>query len=66
AKILAIPCSRGPSQPRDQTWVSCISRQVLYQLSHQEAHCPCLEVLIFSWVPGCWNKDLIPSLPFIL
>ena len=38
ARILewvAIPFSRGSSQPRDQTWVSCIGRQILYHLSHQ-------------------------------
>ena len=31
---LAIPFSRGPSGPRDRTWVSCVScigRQILYQ-----------------------------------
>ena len=27
--------SRGSSQPRDWTWVSCICRQMLYRLSHQ-------------------------------
>ena len=32
---IAIPFSRGSSQPRDQTWVSCIGRQTLYHLSHQ-------------------------------
>jgi len=26
---VAIPSSRGPSPPREQTWVSCIGRQVL-------------------------------------
>ena len=38
ARILewvAIPFSRGSSQPRDRTWVSCIGRQILYHLSHQ-------------------------------
>ena len=37
ARILsgvAMPFSRGSSQPRDQTLVSYISRWVLYQLSH--------------------------------
>ena len=32
---VAIPFSRGSSQPRDWTHVSCIGRQVLYWLSHQ-------------------------------
>ena len=38
ARILgwvAIPFSRGSSQPRDQPWVSCIGRWILYHLSHQ-------------------------------
>ena len=32
---IPIPFSRGSSQPRDQTWVPCIGRQILYHLSHQ-------------------------------
>ena len=32
---VAIPFSRGSSQPRDHTQVSCIGRQILYHLSHQ-------------------------------
>ena len=32
---VAIPFSRGSSQPKDQTHVSCIARQILYHLSHQ-------------------------------
>ena len=31
----AIPFSRGSSQLRDQTQVSCITSRFLYQLSHQ-------------------------------
>ena len=27
---VAIPYPRGSSRPRDQTWVSCIDRQILY------------------------------------
>ena len=40
ARILewvAIPFSRGSSPPRDWTQVSCIGRQILYCLSHQES-----------------------------
>ena len=36
---VALPYSRGSSQPRDQTWVSCVSRiglQILYHLCHRE------------------------------
>ena len=38
ARILewvAIPSSRGSSQPRNRTGISCICRQILYQLSYQ-------------------------------
>ena len=40
ARILewvAISFSRGSSQPRDQIWVSCIGRQILYRLSYKES-----------------------------
>ena len=32
---VAISFSRGSFRPRDQTHVSCVSRQILYHLSHQ-------------------------------
>ena len=32
---VAIPLSKGSSQPRDRTWVSYIGRWILYCLSHQ-------------------------------
>jgi len=38
ARILewvAFPFSRGSSQPRDRTQVSCIEGGILYQLSHK-------------------------------
>ena len=34
---IAIPFSRGSSLPRDQTWVSCIGRQLLYHQHHLES-----------------------------
>ena len=40
ARILewvTISYSRGASQPRDQTWVSCIGRQILYHWATREA-----------------------------
>ena len=40
ARILewnAIPFSRGSFRPKDGTWISCISRQGLCSLSHQES-----------------------------
>ena len=41
ARILqwvTIPCSRGSSQSRDQTWVSCTGRKILYCWATREAH----------------------------
>ena len=32
---VAIPFSRGPSQPRGRTRASCLGRRILYHLSHQ-------------------------------
>ena len=34
--------SRGSSQPRDRTWVSCLGTRVLYCLSHQGSPSPSL------------------------
>ena len=31
---VAMPSSRGSSQPRDRTWVSCFGRRILDHLSH--------------------------------
>ena len=44
------PFSRGPSQPRNQIRVSCNCRQILYQLSYQEA-----QVKFIGW-KGKKNK----------
>ena len=35
---VAICFSRGSSWPRDQTWVSCIGRQILYHYATRAAH----------------------------
>ena len=40
---VAIPSSRGSSQPRDQThmsYISCINRQILYHWHHLRNHHP--------------------------
>ena len=37
---VALSFSRGSSQPRDQTHVSCIGRRVLYHSAPREAHSP--------------------------
>ena len=47
ARILewvAISFSRGSSQPRDQTHVSCIGRQILYRWASREAP-------LYTWFP---------------
>ena len=36
-ECVAMPSSRGSSQPRDRTWVSCIGRQILYHWASREA-----------------------------
>ena len=62
ARILewvAIPFSTGSSQPRDQTWVSCVSctgRQILLPQSHLGSHCFCLVKTssLFKTFPICY------------
>ena len=49
---VAIPFSRGSSQPRNQTWVSCIGRQILYCLSHQGS--PLSRDQIWAFCIGNW------------
>ena len=59
ARILeevAMPFSRGSSQPRDRTQVSCIGRWFLYRLSHQGA----CRVLWTSLNGKGWSADLLP------
>ena len=56
ARILewvAIPFSRGSSQPRDQTQVSCIAGGYFYQLSHKGS--PEINYNIYDH----WNFDKI-------
>ena len=55
ARILewvAISFSRGFSQPRDQTWVSCIDRQILYHRATRKAceYCSVVEFTVGKWV----------------
>ena len=64
ARILewvAVPFSRGSSQPRDQTQVFHIARWILYQLSHQgfpggtsgkESVCQCRRHKNVDLIPG--------------
>ena len=51
---VAIPFSKGSSQPRDWIWVSCIAEQTLYHLSQQRSHqyqslFPCCLVTRSCW-----------------
>ena len=51
ARILqwaAISSSRGSSQPRDRTHISCISRQIIY-------HCATWEAFV-SFIINCWKQ----------
>ena len=73
ARILewvAIFSSRGSSQPRDQTHVSCIGWQILYYWATSEVHIKILSTLrkiqfnLFNmgllWsIPTSWNSKLV-------
>ena len=53
ARILewvAVPFSRGSSQHRDQTWISCMGRHILYHQRHLES--PKITVVISIFLPG--------------
>ena len=61
----AISFSRASSQCRDQRWVSCIGRQILYHLSHRGSPSlsPYLEVTSRLCIPAshisrlpCWSQ----------
>ena len=60
----AISFSRGSSWPGDQTWVSCIGRQILYQLSTRETlkgpHAM-VQWDLFQECSASWST-LVPSL----
>ncbi|KAB0347695.1 hypothetical protein FD754_012552 [Muntiacus muntjak] len=53
ARILewvAIPLSRGPSRPRDQTHISCIGRQVLYHCTTWEQFLKKTHIYFYSFI----------------
>ena len=60
-ELVAIPSSRGSSQPRDWTHVSCIGRWILYCLSHQGN--PGISCSAFNLV---WSKMILIPLALIL
>ena len=47
---VAISFSRGSSQPRDRTHVSCIGRWILYPQDTREAH-------FSDYIVSKWNVD---------
>ena len=58
ARILewvAIPFSRGSSQPRDQTYVSCIGKQNFLPLYHLLRSLPTVQSLPYSYQ---WNSEI--------
>ena len=56
-ELVAISSSRGSSQPRDQTCVSCIGRQILYHWATWEALSwlvqllSCVQLVATPWIP---------------
>ena len=66
SRVVAISCSRGSSQPRDQTHISCIScigKQILYHCTTWEAHSGHACFFLCSWNrPGSFPpQDLCTS-----
>ena len=59
---VAIPFSRGSSQPSNQTQVSWIVRQMLYHLSHQERTIVLL--ITRNFVTVIMNKKIVCLWPF--
>ena len=67
---VAIPFSRGSSQSRDRTYVSCIGRQILYPLSHLGSlivackwiHLQCGRPGFDPWVGKIpWRRERLPT-----
>ena len=63
----SISFSKGASQPRDWTWVSCIGGWTLYHRSHREARvelCRLIRKLCFPlerWKRCClWSRSITP------
>ena len=64
ARILeraAIPFSSASSLPRDWTQVSCISRQILYQLSHKGSPQGYHKRSKSGWWPNSWQSLYLPQ-----
>ena len=64
---VAIPFSRGSSQTRDQTHVSCIAgRQILYHMNHQESHHKRCQFDFGCQSISLWNQRICFSLLFMV
>ena len=62
-----ISYSRGSSQPRDPTFLSCLCRQVLYHWSTRETHwdaCYLTKVLLQYYLPGNYHPAQILKVIF--
>ena len=62
---VAIPFSRGSSQPRDRTWVSCIAGSFFTIWAIREArvhHVKCQTGWLTSWDQDCWEKYQQPQI----
>ena len=60
ARILewvAVPFSKGSSQPRDQTQVSCIAGGFFYQLSHQGSQLKMTEGQLSEQIRACLSSS---------
>ena len=60
---IAISFSRGSSQPRDQTLVSCSGGHSLYHCATREA--PTTTMTIYSFISGCTGSSLLLKLSLV-
>ena len=61
-KWVAISFSRGSSRHKDQTWISCTGRQILYHWSHQGS--PCGLLLFHPLYNKCTSFDFLYNKEF--
>ena len=70
--IITIPFSRGSSQPRDQTQISCIGRQILYHLNHQGIYIYILvgkeleDICVYVRLWGIWTDHMLKTVCVLL
>ena len=61
---VAMPFSRGPPQIRDQTWVSCIGRPILYHWATREIPGGQKQFLLFKKTRGTSHDQISCYFPF--